>query len=159
MFRVGFGYDSHQLVKGRKLILGGVEIDSDRGCLGHSDGDALIHAICDSLLGAASLKDIGYHFPDTSDEFKGIDSRILLKRTIDLIMQNGWDIENIDTTICLESPRLKEYIPEMVDLISQVMEIDISQLNIKATTNEQMGFVGRQEGVAVYAIAMLSKLS
>ena len=158
MVRVGFGYDSHRLVKGRKLILGGIEIPFEKGCLGHSDGDAIIHSVCDSIIGAAALKDIGYHFPDTSDDYKDIDSRILLKKTIELARQNGWYIENLDTTVCLEKPKLKDYIPDMVDVLAQIMEIDISQINIKATTNEKMGFVGRDEGIAVYAVCLLSKL-
>lgn len=158
MYRVGFGYDSHRLVKGRKLILGGIEVPFEKGCLGHSDGDALIHSICDSIIGAAALKDIGYHFPDTSDDYKDIDSRILLKKTIELARLNGWDVENLDTTVCLEKPKLKDFIPTMVDVLAQIMEIDISQINIKATTNEKMGFVGRHEGIAVYAVCLLSKL-
>ena len=157
MFRVGFGYDSHRLSENRKLVLGGITIPFDKGCLGHSDGDALIHSVCDALLGALALRDIGYHFPDTSPEFKGIDSKILLRRTSDMIREKGWEIGNIDTTICLERPRLLNYIPEMIDTLSDIMGIDNEQLSIKATTNEQMGFVGREEGVSVYSIALVRK--
>ena len=157
MFRVGFGYDSHRLSENRKLVLGGITIPFDKGCLGHSDGDALIHSVCDALLGALALRDIGYHFPDTSPEFKGIDSKILLRRTSDMIREKGWEIGNIDTTICLERPRLLNYIPEMIDTLSDIMGIYNEQLSIKATTNEQMGFVGREEGVSVYSIALVRK--
>ena len=157
MFRIGFGYDSHKLVPNRKLVLGGIEIHFEKGCLGHSDGDALIHSICDALLGALALGDIGSHFPDTSAEFKDIDSKILLKKTISLIFEKGWQIGNIDTTICLERPKLKSFIPKMIKVLCDTMGIEIDQLSIKATTNEQMGFVGREEGVACYAIALLSK--
>ena len=157
MFRVGFGYDSHRLAKNRKLVLGGIEIPFDKGCVGHSDGDALIHAICDALLGSLALKDIGYHFPDTSDDFKDIDSKILLKKTSGLIQDKGWKIGNIDSTICLEQPKLKDFIPVMVEVLSEVLEIEENQLSIKATTNEKMGFVGREEGVACYAIVSLTK--
>ncbi len=156
MFRVGFAYDSHQLAKNRKLVLGGIEIPFHKGCLGHSDGDALIHAICDALLGALALKDIGSHFPDNSAEFKDIDSKILLKRTISLIREKGWQVGNIDTTICLERPKLKDFIPIMTEVLSNTMGIEKDQLSIKATTNEQMGFVGREEGVACYAVVLLS---
>ena len=157
MFRVGFGYDSHRLAINRKLVLGGIEIPFEKGCVGHSDGDALIHAICDALLGSLALKDIGYHFPDTSDDFKDIDSKILLKKTSGLIHNKGWKIGNIDSTICLERPKLKDYIPVMVKVLSEVLEIEENQLSIKATTNEKMGFVGHEEGVACYAIISLHK--
>lgn len=155
MFRVGFGYDSHRLAENRKLVLGGVEIPFDRGCLGHSDGDALIHAICDALLGSLALKDIGFHFPDTSDNYKNIDSKILLKKTSGLIKDKGWKIGNIDSTVCLEKPKLMDYIPMMTKVLAGVLEIEENQISIKATTNEKMGFVGQEEGVACYAIVSL----
>ena len=158
MFRVGFGYDSHRLTANRKLILGGIEIPFEKGCLGHSDGDALIHAICDALLGSLALKDIGSHFPDNSPDFKDIDSKILLKKTSGLILEQGWEIANIDTTICLERPKLKEFIPTMLSVLSELLEIEENQLSIKATTNEKMGFVGREEGVACYAIVMIHRV-
>ena len=159
MFRIGFGYDSHRLVTDRKLVIGGVHIPSDKGSLGHSDGDALIHAICDALLGSLALGDIGTHFPDNSDEFKDIDSRILLERTIELVREPGWEIANIDSTVCLEQPKLKPHIPMMVKTLAGLMGIDENQLSIKATTNEKMGFVGREEGIAAYAAALVMKSS
>ncbi len=159
MYRTGFGYDVHKLVENRKLILGGIEIPFSKGTLGHSDGDAVIHAICDSLLGALALRDIGYHFPDTSADFKDIDSKILLKKTIDLVRAEGWEIANIDTTICLEKPKLKEHISLMQSTMAEVLGIQPNQLSVKATTTETMGFVGTGEGVAVYAVAMVVKAS
>ena len=158
MHRVGFGYDVHKLVENRKLILGGIEIPFSRGTLGHSDGDAVIHAICDALLGALALRDIGYHFPDTSEDFKDIDSKILLSRTVEMIREKGWKIGNIDTTVCLERPRLKDYISLMQCTLAEVMGIHPDQISVKATTTETMGFVGTGEGVAVYAVALLQKL-
>lgn len=155
MHRIGFGYDVHKLVDGRKLILGGIEIPFSRGTLGHSDGDALIHSICDALLGALALRDIGYHFPDSSADFKDIDSKILLKKTVDIIRDKGWEIGNIDTTVCLEKPKLSDHIPLMQATLCEVMEINSDQLSIKATTTETMGFVGTGEGVAVYAVALV----
>jgi 2-C-methyl-D-erythritol 2,4-cyclodiphosphate synthase len=155
MQRIGFGYDVHRLTENRKLILGGIEIPFEKGSLGHSDGDALIHAVCDALFGALALRDIGYHFPDTSAEFKDIDSKILLSKTIQIIRSQGWDIGNIDSTICLEKPKLKDYIPQMQSVLANVLGIETDQISIKATTTEKMGFVGTGEGVAVYAVAML----
>ncbi len=157
MFRIGFGYDVHQLAENRKLILGGIEIPYHKGTLGHSDGDALIHAICDALFGALALRDIGYHFPDTADEFEDIDSKILLSKTIGIIRQKGWEIGNIDTTICLEQPKLKDYIPLMQTTLAEVLAIEPNQVSVKATTTEKMGFVGTGKGVAVYAVVLLSK--
>lgn len=159
MFRVGFGYDSHRLAENRKLVLGGIHIPYDKGCLGHSDGDALIHAICDALLGSVALRDIGYHFPDTSADFKDIDSKILLKKTVELLKERAWEIGNIDTTICLERPKLKDHIPEMTRILAETMGILKDQICIKATTNEKMGFVGREEGVAAYAVALVRKIA
>ncbi len=155
MFRIGFGYDVHKLVENRKLILGGIEIPFSKGTLGHSDGDALIHAICDAMFGALALRDIGYHFPDTSEEFKDIDSKILLRKTIEMIRARGWEIGNIDTTICLEKPKLKDHIVLMQSTLADVMGIDPDQISVKATTTETMGFVGTGEGVAIYAVALL----
>jgi 2-C-methyl-D-erythritol 2,4-cyclodiphosphate synthase len=155
-FRVGFGYDAHRLVENRKLILGGVEIPYHLGCLAHSDGDALIHAIIDALFGAAGLADIGTYFPDNTSEFEGIDSTILLKKTRDIITQKGYEIGNIDCTVLLEKPKLKDFIPSMKRKLAEVLEIHESQLGIKAGTNEGMGFVGSGEGVAVYAVALIT---
>lgn len=157
MHRIGFGYDVHKLVVNRKLVLGGIEIPFSKGTLGHSDGDALIHAICDALLGALALRDIGYHFPDTSADYKDVDSKILLRKTVKLIRENGWEIGNIDTTICLEEPKLRDHIPHMQNTLAEVLHIDRNKMSVKATTTETMGFVGSGEGVAVYAVAMLEK--
>lgn len=155
MYRTGFGYDVHKLVENRKLVLGGIEIPFTKGTLGHSDGDAVIHAICDALLGALAMRDIGYHFPDTSADYKDIDSKILLRKTVAMIRDKGWDIGNIDTTVCLEKPKLKDYIPLMQETMAGVLGINPDQLSVKATTTETMGFVGTGEGVAVYAVVML----
>ncbi len=155
--RIGFGYDVHRLVPNRKLVLGGVNIPHHLGTLGHSDGDALIHAICDALLGALALRDIGYHFPDTSSDFKDIDSKIILFKTMALIKTKGWMVGNIDLTVCLEKPKVNPHIPEMLTVLSEILEIDESQLSIKATTNEGMGFVGLEQGVAVYALATVRR--
>jgi 2-C-methyl-D-erythritol 2,4-cyclodiphosphate synthase len=156
-FRIGSGVDFHQLVEGRKLWLGGVEIPHVKGAKGHSDADVLLHAICDALLGALALGDIGVHFPDTSAEFKDIDSKILLRRTFSLIHEKGYRVVNIDSTICLESPKIKPYVPAMQDVISRILGLSIEDVSIKATTTEKMGFVGREEGVVAYATALLSK--
>ncbi|MGC8802639.1 MAG: 2-C-methyl-D-erythritol 2,4-cyclodiphosphate synthase [Bacteroidales bacterium] len=159
MMRIGFGYDVHQLVEGRRLCLGGIEIPHFKGTLGHSDGDALIHAICDALLGAAALGDIGNHFPDASSEFKDIDSKILLKRTVDLLQQHNFSIGNVDVTVCLQQPKIALYLDSMRTTLAQVMQIDESQISIKATTTEKLGFVGREEGVSVYAVALIHSLT
>lgn len=153
--RVGFGYDVHQLVEGRELWLGGVRVDHRLGLLGHSDADVLIHAICDALLGAANLRDIGYHFPDTSSDFKNIDSKILLRQTIDLLAQKGYEVGNIDATVCAEQPKLKPVIPQMQQVLAQVMGIDEDCVSIKATTTEKLGFVGRQEGIAAQCVVLI----
>lgn len=157
-FRVGFGYDMHRLVEGRDLWLGGIKIDYEKGLYGHSDADVLIHTICDALLGAANLRDIGYHFPDTADEFHDVDSKILLKETLSLLRDKGYEISNIDSTICAEWPKLNPHIPEMQKTLSEVMELDIDSVSIKATTSEKMGFVGRQEGITAYAVVLIYKL-
>ena len=156
-FRVGFGFDVHQLVEGRDLWLGGVKIEHSRGALGHSDADVLIHAICDAILGAANLGDIGYHFPDNSGEFKDIDSKILLRKTVNLAASEGWSINNIDSTLCLEKPKVLPYVDSMKIAISQSAGIDPSVISIKATTNEKLGFIGREEGVVAHAVVLLTK--
>jgi 2-C-methyl-D-erythritol 2,4-cyclodiphosphate synthase len=153
--RVGFGFDVHQLVEGRPLVLGGIEISHHKGPLGHSDGDTLIHAICDALLGAANMRDIGFHFPDTSSEFKNMDSKIILKRTVKIIASKGYSISNIDSTICLQRPKIKEYIPLMQETLAKVCGIDTDDIAIKATTTEKLGFEGREEGLSAYAVVLL----
>jgi 2-C-methyl-D-erythritol 2,4-cyclodiphosphate synthase len=157
MFRIGQGVDFHQLVEGRDLWLGGVKIPHEKGAKGHSDADVILHAICDALLGALSLGDIGTHFPDTSVEFKNIDSKILLKRSYDLIKAKGYSVVNIDATLCLEQPKIKPYVPEMQRVIAAILELGDDAVSIKATTTEKMGFVGREEGVVAYASALLMK--
>ena len=156
--RIGHGYDVHRLVEQRKLILGGVEIPFEKGLLGHSDADVLIHAICDALLGAANMRDIGYHFPDTAGEFKNIDSKILLKKTVDLIGSKGYSIGNIDATICAERPKLKTHIPAMQQTLSAVLGIDEDDVSVKATTTEKLGFTGREEGISAYATVLICLL-
>jgi 2-C-methyl-D-erythritol 2,4-cyclodiphosphate synthase len=156
--RIGFGIDFHQLVEGRDVWLGGVKIPHTKGALGHSDADVLLHAICDALLGAACLGDIGVHFPDTSAEFKGIDSKILLKRTAELIAAEGYTIGNIDSSLCLEAPKIKPYIPAMQQAIAGILGLGDKDVSIKATTTEKMGFVGRQEGLVAYATVLIQKV-
>ena len=154
-FRIGFGYDAHQLVPGRKLIVGGVSIPHTKGALGHSDADVLLHAIADALLGAAALGDIGTHFPDTDPRFKNIDSKIIVKQVIALLKENNYSVGNIDTTVVLQQPKISTYIPEIRKQIAAVLEIDESDISVKATTTEHMGFVGREEGIAAYAVVMV----
>ena len=156
--RVGFGYDVHNLVPNRELWLGGLQIPHEMGLQGHSDADVLIHAICDALLGAAHLRDIGYHFPDTAGEFKNIDSKILLKDTVALVRGKGYEIGNIDATICAERPKLTDYIEPMQNCLAGVMGIESEDVSIKATTTEKLGFVGRKEGIAAYATVLIQKL-
>ena len=156
-FRIGFGYDVHRLVSDRDLWLGGIRIEHELGLLGHSDADVLIHAICDALLGAACLRDIGYHFPDTAAETDGIDSKILLRKTYDLILQHGYELGNIDATICAERPKLNPHIPEMQQCLADVLQVDTGLISIKATTTERLGFTGREEGIAAYAVALIEK--
>lgn len=153
--RIGFGYDVHKFAENRKLILGGVEIQHEMGLLGHSDADVLIHAIMDALLGAAALGDIGKHFPDTSDEFKGIDSMVLLKRTKGLLEKNGFSVSNIDSTIAAQAPKLAPHIEKMRENIADALEIDKAQVSVKATTTERLGFEGRKEGISAYAAALI----
>ncbi len=156
-YRIGLGYDVHPLAPGQNLCLGGLVIPHEKGTVGHSDGDVLIHAICDAMLGAANLRDIGYHFPDSSGEFKGIDSKILLKKTVSMLKEHGYSIVNLDATICLQTPKIMNSIPDMKEILASVMKINTDQISIKATTTEKMGFVGREEGVSTYAIAMIKK--
>tara|TARA_B110000858_G_scaffold67596_1_gene78472 strand:- start:74 stop:553 length:480 start_codon:yes stop_codon:yes gene_type:complete len=158
IFRTGFGFDVHQLIEGRDFWLGGIKIPYHKGGLGHSDADVLIHVICDALLGAANLGDIGKHFPDTSTDFKDIDSKILLQNTMILIRDRGYEIGNIDTTVCLQNPKLSKYINEMKTVLSTCMDIDIDSISIKATTTEKLGYVGREEGVSAYANVLINKL-
>jgi 2-C-methyl-D-erythritol 2,4-cyclodiphosphate synthase len=155
--RVGFGFDVHQLIGERDFWLGGILIPHTKGALGHSDADVMLHSICDALLGAAALGDIGKHFPDTSNEFKNIDSKILLKKVCELIAENGYSISNIDTTLCLEKPKIAPHIPQMRKVISEVMNLEEGRISIKATTNEKMGFIGREEGIVSYAVALIKK--
>ncbi|WP_072529746.1 2-C-methyl-D-erythritol 2,4-cyclodiphosphate synthase [Bacteroides ilei] len=155
--RVGFGFDVHRLVPGRELWLGGIKLEHELGLLGHSDADVLIHAICDALLGAANMRDIGYHFPDNSGEFKDIDSKILLSRTIALIAGKGYRVGNIDATVCAERPKLKAHIPHMQEVLAKVMGIDPDDVSIKATTTEKLGFTGREEGISAYATVLIEK--
>ncbi|MBP5455102.1 MAG: 2-C-methyl-D-erythritol 2,4-cyclodiphosphate synthase [Paludibacteraceae bacterium] len=157
MLRVGQGYDVHQFVEGRELWLGGIKIECDRGLLGHSDADVLIHAICDALLGAANMRDIGYHFPDTGKEFENIDSKILLKKTIDLIKTKGYSVVNVDSTICAQRPKINPHIEKMQQTLARVMGVDEDCIAIKATTTEHLGFVGREEGMAAYATVLIEK--
>ena len=157
-FRIGFGVDFHQLVAGRELWIGGVNVPHSKGALGHSDADVLLHAICDALLGAACLGDIGVHFPDTSSEFKNIDSRILLQKSFDLISSAGYKIVNIDSTLCLELPKIKPYIQQMQQTIATILSLKVSDVSIKATTTERMGFIGREEGLAAYATILLESV-
>lgn len=157
MIRVGFGIDVHRFAQGRELWIGGVKIPYDYGLAGHSDADVLIHAICDALLGAANLRDIGYQFPDTSDEFLGIDSKILLRRTGELLKTKGYRIGNIDSTVAAQAPKLNPYIPEMQKVMADVLGIDSDFISVKATTTEKLGFEGRREGITAYATVLIEK--
>ena len=157
MFRIGMGYDVHKLVEGRKLILGGIEIPHTMGLLGHSDADVLIHAICDALLGAANMRDIGYHFPDTSADTLDMDSKVILKKVIELIATKGYKVGNIDATVCAEHPKLNPHVPAMKACLAKVMGCDDDQISIKATTTEKLGFTGREEGISAYAVALIYK--
>lgn len=158
--KIGFGYDVHKLVEGRDLWLGGIKLEHTHGLLGHSDADVLIHAICDAILGAANMRDIGYHFPPKKgNEFENIDSKILLRKTIDIVATQGYTIGNIDATICAERPKMNPRIPEMKETLAQVMNIDIDDISIKATTSEKLGFTGREEGISAYAVVLLERNS
>ena len=156
MFRIGMGYDVHKLVKGRKLVLGGIEIPHTVGLLGHSDADVLIHAICDALLGAANMRDIGYHFPDTSASTLGMDSKVILAKVIDLIATKGYKVGNIDATVCAERPKINPHVPAMKACLAHVMGCDEDLVSIKATTTERLGFTGREEGISAYAVALIT---
>ena len=158
-FRIGFGVDFHQLVEGRKLWIGGIEIPHAKGALGHSDADVLLHAICDAMLGAACLGDIGEHFPDTSSEYKNIDSKILLAKTNELLKKENYKVVNIDSTICLEAPKIKPYAAAMQQVIASLLGLTVKDISIKATTTERMGFVGREEGLIAYATVLVSDLA
>lgn len=155
--RVGMGFDVHAFAPERELWLGGIQVPHHLGLQGHSDADVLIHAICDALLGAAAMRDIGYHFSDKDPAFKGIDSKVLLKKTIELLAELGWQVGNIDATICAERPKLLNYIPQMQTTLAQVMGIDVEDVSIKATTTERLGFTGREEGISAYAVALIQK--
>lgn len=156
--RVGYGYDVHRLVEGRDLWLGGVHIEHTLGLLGHSDADVLIHAICDALLGAANLRDIGYHFPDTEPEYKGADSKVLLSRTVDLLAQHGYRVGNVDCTVCAERPKINPHIDAMKAVLAPLLRVDLDAVSLKATTSERMGFVGREEGMAAHAVALIERV-
>ena len=157
MFRVGFGYDVHRLEEGIPFCLGGIRVDHSKGAVGHSDADVLIHAICDALLGAASLRDIGVHFPDTDASLKGIDSKILLHKVAHLIEMQGWKVGNIDATVCLQQPKIKDLIPAMQEIIEHTAHLPAGTVSIKATTTEKLGFVGEEKGVTAYAVALIEK--
>lgn len=154
-WRVGMGYDVHQLAINYKLWVGGIEIPFTKGSVGHSDGDVLVHVICDALLGAANMRDIGYHFPDNDPKLKNIDSKIILKKVMHLIREKGYEVGNIDSTVCLQQPKLNPYIPQMKETLAQVMDVDMANISIKATTTEKMGFVGNGEGISAYAVVMI----
>jgi len=156
--RVGYGYDVHKLADGKELNLGGIEIPSTKSAVGHSDADVLIHAICDALLGAANLRDIGFHFSDKDQQYKGIDSKILLTRVVALLKEKGHQIGNIDSTICLQTPKVSAYIDEMKKTLSAVMDINPEDISIKATTTEKLGFVGREDGIAAYAVVLIERV-
>lgn len=156
--RIGFGFDVHRLVGGRDLWLGGIRLEHEKGLLGHSDADVLIHALCDAIFGAANMRDIGYHFPDTSEQFHNIDSKILLAETMKLVRAKGYEFGNADITLCAERPKLKNHIPVMQECLAQVMNVSVEDISIKATTTEKLGFTGREEGIAAYATVLLERL-
>ena len=156
--RVGFGFDVHRLDEGKPFFLGGIKIPHTKGAVGHSDADVLIHTICDAILGAADLRDIGFHFPDTDEEYRGIDSKILLKDVMDLVRKEGYELANVDVTIALQVPKVNPYIPEMKNVLAQTMSVSSGQISIKATTTEKLSFVGREEGVSAYAVALIQRL-
>lgn len=156
-FRIGYGYDVHKLDEGKNLFLGGIKIPHSKGCIAHSDGDVLLHAICDALLGAAAMRDIGVHFPNTDQQYKDIDSKVLLKKSLELIASKGYSVVNIDSTICLEKPKLKDFIPEMIETIAKLLDTSIENVSVKATTTEKLGFVGKEEGIAAHAVVLIQK--
>ncbi|MDR0989242.1 MAG: 2-C-methyl-D-erythritol 2,4-cyclodiphosphate synthase [Prevotellaceae bacterium] len=155
--RIGFGFDVHRLVPGRQLWLGGIRLEHEKGLLGHSDADVLLHALCDALLGAANMRDIGYHFPDSQGAYKDIDSKVLLRKTIDLVTSRGYAVGNVDITVCAERPKLGPHIAQMQQVMAEIMQISTDDLSIKATTTERLGFTGREEGIAAYATVLLTK--
>jgi 2-C-methyl-D-erythritol 2,4-cyclodiphosphate synthase len=155
--RVGFGYDVHPLGEGRELWLGGIKLEFEKGCVGHSDADVLLHAICDALLGAANLRDIGFHFPNTNPKYKGADSKLLLQEVVRLLDENGYLIGNVDATLSLEAPKINPHITQMQQVLAPIMNISTNDVSIKATTNERLGYVGREEGVNAYAVALIYK--
>lgn len=157
IFRVGLGFDVHSLAEGESLWLGGIEIPHSKGTVAHSDGDVLIHAVCDAMLGAARLRDIGYHFPDTSSDFKNVDSKILLKKCGELLAEKGYYIGNIDATIAAQKPKLKDFIPLMEEKMAEVLGLDADAVSVKATTTEKLGFEGREEGISAYAVVLIQK--
>jgi 2-C-methyl-D-erythritol 2,4-cyclodiphosphate synthase len=157
MLKIGLGFDTHRLASERKLIIGGIQIPSPFGCEGHSDADVLIHAICDALLGAANLRDIGYHFPDTDNRYKNIDSAILLQETGRMIQEKQWKIESMDATVVIEQPKLSPYIPQMQEKLARILQLETDCISIKAKTSERIGFIGREEGISAYSIVLLSK--
>ena len=154
-FRIGFGFDVHRLSEGYPLWMGGVRLEHSKGLEGHSDADVLIHAICDALLGAAALRDIGYHFPPSDPQYKGIDRKILLARVMELVRSQGYELGNIDATIAAEQPKLNPHIPDMQRVLAEVMQVEVSDISLKATTTEKLGFTGREEGISAYAVALL----
>ena len=154
-FRIGFGYDVHRLEEGHRLIIGGIEIPFEKGPVAHSDGDILIHAICDALLGAANMRDIGFNFPDNSDEYKGIDSLIILEKTVTLLKERNYKLGNVDATICLQRPKIQEYVESMKSRLAKVLETDAENISIKATTTEKLGFTGKEKGLAAYAVVLI----
>ena len=156
--RIGFGFDVHQLAVGEEFWLGGILVPHEKGAVGHSDADVLIHTICDAILGAADLRDIGFHFPDTDGKYKGIDSKILLKEVMEIVRKNSFELGNIDSTIALQQPKINPHIPEMKNVLAEVMNVSSGQVSIKATTTEKLSFVGREEGVSAYAVALLQKI-
>lgn len=155
--RVGYGFDVHRLVEGRELWLGGIRLEHSLGLLGHSDADVLIHAICDAILGAANMRDIGYHFPDTDPKYKGADSKLLLAETIRIVGEKGYRLGNVDATVCAERPKLKAHIPEMQQCLAWVMGVDADDVSVKATTTEKLGFTGREEGISAHAVVLLER--
>jgi 2-C-methyl-D-erythritol 2,4-cyclodiphosphate synthase len=156
-FKIGFGYDVHRLGKGNKLIIGGVEIPHNKGIIAHSDGDVLIHALCDAILGALGLRDIGFHFPDDSDDFKGISSIKILHKTLHLLKKEHYRVGNVDATICLQQPKIKDYVERMRENLATAMETEVRNISVKATTTESMGFVGKQKGITAYAVVLVCK--
>lgn len=156
--KVGFGFDVHQLKENHPFVLGGINLEHHKGAFGHSDADVLLHAICDALLGAANLRDIGFHFKNTDPQWKGISSMVLLKETVKMLTAKGWTIGNIDAMLCLEAPKINPHIPQMQENISKAIGLDVEDISIKATTNEMMGFIGREEGVVAYAVCLIQKL-